>query len=375
MTENKEIAQIKPYIYIYIYRERESNFELLRLVCMLFIILHHFIVHGLKTSGYPDESSVTFFGIAFNSLFVIAVNCFVLISGYHSIKASPKGFFRLYIMCVFYLVLLNAFIFVQNDFSLEFVEKRGIVMPFSHTKYWFIRSYFYLFLLSPFLNKITSNCNKREFIGLLFIGSIITFYFGYLWSGDINSNGYNFMNFIFLYFIGRFIALHTTNEKTEKNKWIAMFVVMLCSLLIIGIVEVLSHFGLQDKIWKYGYYYNSPLVVISAVAFFLFFRNLKVQSKIINWAAVSVLAVYLVHDNRVVNQLLLEYVSSLSEQIGNNFVLGCVLFLFAVGVLFVCILFDKVRMIITNPIEKMLNRIPLENYFSKFADSINRIVK
>jgi len=364
MTDNKTITQIKP--------QRESNFELLRLVCMFFIILQHFIVHGLKTSGYPSENDITFLGVAFNSLFVIAVNCFILISGYHSIKASPKGFFRLYIMCISYLFLIAVFSFWQEGFYLKPIAR--VVFPFSKSPYWFIKSYFYLFLLSPFLNKITNNCNKKEFIGLLFIGCVITFYFGYLWSGGINSNGYNFMNFIFLYFIGRFISLHTTNIKTEKNKWISIAVYVICSFAIVGITEFLFHIGQQSKIWKFGFYYNNPLVAISTVAFFLFFRNLKIQSKLINWAAVSVLAVYLIHENPIVSKYLYKYVASLGEQISNNLVLGVVLFSFAIGILVACILLDKVRMIITNPIEKMLNRIPWDNYFRKFVNRINRVL-
>ena len=210
---------------------------------------------------------------------------------------------------------------------------------------------------------------------MLFIGCVITFYFGYLWSGEINSNGYNLMNFMFLYSIGRFIALHTSNVKTEKSKWISIVVYVLCSFAIVGIVEFLFHIGQQGKIWKFGFYYNNPLVVISAIAFFLFFRNLKIQSKLINRAAVSVLAVYLIHENPIVSKYLYKYVVSLGEQISNNLVLGSALFLFAVCIFVVCILFDKVRMIITNPIEKMLNHIPCEKYFSKFIDHINCMVK
>ena len=69
---------------------RDSNIELLRLVCMLFILLHHFIVHG---SEFVTAPSVWL--TIMNSFLVIAVDCFVLISGYFGIKAKWKGFIHL----------------------------------------------------------------------------------------------------------------------------------------------------------------------------------------------------------------------------------------------------------------------------------------
>jgi hypothetical protein len=56
---------------------RSSNFELLRLVCMYQIFLHHFIVHGLKTAGYYGED-ISWIGYS-NSLLISGVNCFILI--------------------------------------------------------------------------------------------------------------------------------------------------------------------------------------------------------------------------------------------------------------------------------------------------------
>jgi peptidoglycan/LPS O-acetylase OafA/YrhL len=56
---------------------RKSNFELLRIICMLFIVLHHFIVHGLESAGYFTNTVTSMYGVFFNSLFVVAVNCFI----------------------------------------------------------------------------------------------------------------------------------------------------------------------------------------------------------------------------------------------------------------------------------------------------------
>lgn len=42
--------------------ERSSKYELLRIVAMLLIILHHYIVHGVRHSLIPDMTMVNLNG-------------------------------------------------------------------------------------------------------------------------------------------------------------------------------------------------------------------------------------------------------------------------------------------------------------------------
>ncbi len=70
-------------------RVRESNFELLRLVAMYFILLYHMLSFFIvKVDDAP----------LYKALWLplhIAVACFVLISGYFHIKPSFKGIVKL----------------------------------------------------------------------------------------------------------------------------------------------------------------------------------------------------------------------------------------------------------------------------------------
>ena len=64
---------------------RESNFELLRLIAMFFIVLYHSL---LKFIAVVDDNPI--YQAMFLSLHV-AVICFVLISGYFHIKPSVRS--------------------------------------------------------------------------------------------------------------------------------------------------------------------------------------------------------------------------------------------------------------------------------------------
>lgn len=68
-----------------IFKECNSSFELLRLVLMTIIVVHHSILHGLGFSGYGLDKSVILnshlipIAVIIDSLCICAVNCFILI--------------------------------------------------------------------------------------------------------------------------------------------------------------------------------------------------------------------------------------------------------------------------------------------------------
>ncbi len=74
-------------------KERSSNLELFRIITMLLIIAHHYVVNsGLTGVGSPINSNPT----SVKSLFLlllgawgkIGINCFMLITGYFMCKSE-----------------------------------------------------------------------------------------------------------------------------------------------------------------------------------------------------------------------------------------------------------------------------------------------
>ncbi len=337
-------------------RTRESNFELLRLVCMFYILLHHFIAHGLNSAGYWG-GEINVGSVVCNSFLIIAVNCFILISGYFGIRLSWRNFIHLYVTCVFYILVLNIAGFIYNDY---FSIKKLLYsfLPFSHSPYWFITSYFYLLLLSPLINKAIDNLTQKEFVYSLFILALITFYLGFFWQGKINPNGFNLMNFIFLYFVSRFISLHKKNisSKANRKKYLSLYIV---NSLVVAIFVLLIYYSPIDNKWifNWGYAYNNPFVIISSISFFLLFSTIKFENKLVNRLAKSALAIYLIHENPNIRTDLYEYIHEIGKSINCWYLLLVIFPILALIIMVMCIGFDKVRLYMTNPIEKKMNNI------------------
>jgi len=349
-------------------KKRDSNIELLRIVCMLFIIIHHFIVHGIGYVGMSHDEIVdldkTY--LLVNSFVIIAVDCFILISGYYGIKPSLNGLLRLYLICVFYNLCsycITPIVYTgDNVYSLH-----GCFMPFSHSNgLWFIPTYSYLFILSPLLNRYWENISSKGAYTSIFIMGILIFYFGYFWNAHISPTGYDLMNFIFLYFWGRCLRLY--HESRFKKQWPLVLGYLVFTMLTWGI-SLYQETSLAMAFPLSAFKYNSPLVIGSAICFFLIFRNFTISNSRINWLASSSLAIYLItecHNNSNLYIKLSNYVFNHYDSTATVILLYVAL---ALLLALICILIDKLRIILFTPFEVRIIRIG-EMFFEKIKNKI-----
>ena len=122
---------------------RESNFELLRLLSQFFIVLYHIFLMFI----YPQSGQELY--KALQIPLHVGVVVFVLISGYFSIKATSKGFIKLIVFFFFYSLPEIIYNFVNAGDTLHSFKS---LLFFSNSHFWFVKTYVYLYLISPMLN-------------------------------------------------------------------------------------------------------------------------------------------------------------------------------------------------------------------------------
>lgn len=113
---------------------------------MFFILIVHFDGAALGLPHIMTLDNVCDFGVfskeIIESIAIIGVNCFVLISGYFGIKFSVKGLLNFWLWCIFYSVLLYLLI---SPFTGKF-SMSGLLLSFlaiSHTDLWFVPCLFW----------------------------------------------------------------------------------------------------------------------------------------------------------------------------------------------------------------------------------------
>ena len=327
---------------------RDSNIELMRIVCLTMIVAHHMIIDSLfsvpqvlKTEG--SISGLLGSAIILNGFCYVAVNCFILISGYFGIKFKLRGVYKLYLFCVFYSFI--RFLISGGELDKQCIY--SIVLPFSHTSKWFITCYIILYLLSPLLNKAIENLKKNEYVLVLIVLTISNLYFGFLWK-KYNADGYNVAQFVYLYFIGGYLREYIDINTIKSHTALCGYIV--CAL-IFGGVSIISHY-VQIPIYR-SLAYNNPFILFGSIFFFILFLKIKFKSTIINWIASGAFAIYLAPE-----MPWRTYASDFIISHNNVILLIILCILYALSKSIIVLLVDKIRQsFFEYPILKLFDRI------------------
>ena len=335
---------------------RQSSFELLRMICMLFIVTGHIICHAIwpYSASYVTAPMSEHFALSFIYGFIsCGVNCFVLISGWFGIRLKWKSSINLYLQLAFYsFVLYLLYLTVFDGGQINRWCLLNTIMPISNNQeWWFIVSYVQLLLLSPLLNKAFDNMDKKDMLLVLLSLTVLNLYFGFYRKMEINKNGFNFFHFVFIYSIGRYLKSFC-NFRMAKNslRWICLSVYVVFSALMGYFVFLdVNDLYVSSSSILFGYY-NNPIVLISSISFFILFTTFDFRSRIVNWMASSVLAVYLIHEYPKLKENLYVYLASVYDGIPNASFRLLLVFIMAVAILLSGILIDKIRILVTDPI-------------------------
>lgn len=288
---------------------RQSNVELLRIIAMVMIVGHHFAVHGWE-GGFPYPS------ISVNRLWIqfiqmggkIGVNVFVLISGYFLIvapKIKISKVIKFWLQIAFYSFIIFALFVGTGIKPFGIIELVKHIFPVIMDQWWFASTYFVLYLLSPYINILLKNLNRRQYIIFLVL-------LGGCWCVIPTFTAQNFQSnslawFVYLYAIAGYIKLFGLKKNVTSKKWIllAIFFAFLTYLSVV----MFDLLGM--KVVFFGkhatFFYNMqsfPMLVIS-VSLFLGFRALNIDcNKFVNTISAATFGVYLIHDDPYVRDFL-----------------------------------------------------------------------
>lgn len=332
---------------------RKSNYELLRIIAMFLIIVHHLTVFkAFDSCGYMTQYSFEkdgCVGLIINGMVVGGVNIFVLISGYFGIKNVLKALLKIWIDLVVYSLISYFICVCVFDVGLSVKS----ILRSIHYDNWFILNFTVLILVSPILEKCLNYVDRNLLGQWVLILFIVNALFGWFW-GVVNVNGYNYVNFIFLYFIARFIRLsEESNTKIYRNIQQFGIVYWLISAFLVALgIVVLDSLGKHpDSMTYFGY--NNPLIIISAISLFVVIGSLKIQSAFINIIATGMFGVFLLHTTGEARPIWMHYATKVYVSYGYF------------GILSLAFTMLLIMTVISVPIERINNHINnvIYNYF------------
>lgn len=299
-------------------KNRQANFELLRIIAMLMVVTMHYLIKGnVAVSMAENGNCVNLIAWFLESACIVAVNVYVLISGYFFLdiewKLSRLWKLLLQIWCYSLGVPVVCLLLGVGDVAQWSVYDWAIaVFPIQMEHYWFVTAYVVMYLLVPVLSVAAKKMNKKQLE--LLIG-VLLLYFSVGKSVipiliPTDKYGYDFGWFICLFLVAAYIRLYGVKVLNNKRKSFVVYLVL--TVLIWGI-----SFGLgwltREKGLPLSYAmdmvhcYNHILVFTASVALFCSFMYLKIPcgnfSKVVCGVSPYTFGVYLLHENIAIRLL------------------------------------------------------------------------
>lgn len=291
--ENSDVVIVKPL--------RSSNLELYRIICMLMIVAHHYVVNsGLYAEGGPllidFTSGKSIFLTLFGAWGKTGINCFLMITGYYmcTSRITLRKFVKLMAQIYFYRLLLGTIFlyFGYESFSMMYMVK--LLMPFWGFSSNFTGCFIAFWLTIPFLTILVQNLNQRQHQLLLVLSLGLYTLLGSVPTFNISFNYITWFGIIF--FISSYIRMypHSVFERRSFWGWMTIISVLLAIGSILGLRLL---FGERTGA---GYNFvsdsNKIFAVFVAVSSFLWFKNMNIKySKTINTIGGSTFGVFLIH--------------------------------------------------------------------------------
>ena len=279
-------------------KTRQSNVELLRLLAMFMVLLLHAVQSFQWPSGgfLMSQPRLVHLGFSFVEMIsVVAVNVFVLISGWFGIRPTTRGLGKFLYQCVFCCLVVDAVLWAVGagtpSFSMLFeaftLQQTG----------WFVPSYLLLFLLSPVLNayvETTDEPTQRRVLISLFVAQSIGAFVLKIFA-DFNY-GYSLLSFVCLYLLAQYVRRFQLQRLARLRSGFFLLIFFGVALLHV-LIGSIALFGFGSKVFQQIILYSSPLVVLQALALLLYFTRQTLSSTLVNRIAAGSFAVYLIHQH------------------------------------------------------------------------------
>lgn len=291
---------------------RQSNFELLRIFCMIGIVLFHSLFHGNYNTDLCTVNNAFIKYMQFAG--EVGVDVFVLITGYF-LSNKEKINFNLQKLGYLFSVMsfYNSAIYTINslcysNFSV-FIFLQNIALPWN---WWFLTIYVMLLFVTPCINYLQCRITNKVYVIILLVGFVILSVFPTISGIPFFAHNYYLSRlfvFILLFAIGGYIRFHI--NKSLNNSYYRFIVISILVIVIVSEIVITQYFTIKVvNIPMFGsnvpYYYDLfyvPTIVIS-VMIFLLFVDIKLKSNVVNYIGLVTLDVYMLHDHPLCREFL-----------------------------------------------------------------------
>ena len=284
-------------------RARESNIELYRILVMLLIVAHHYVVNSKLGLVVSDNvfSFRSIFYLLFGCWGKIGINCFVCITAWFMCKShiTLEKFTKLLLQVYFYRFIFFIVFLLTGFEKCSIRSLFWLLSPFGSGIYSNFTGCFLLFFLCiPFLNVLLQHLTRQKHFQLVCLMLCVYSALPLIpWFHVI----FNYTTwFCILYIIVSYLRFYP-NRLTDNSLHYG-WLLLVCLAFAIGSVVCIVLFNQEIGKHVAPFFFvsdsNKILAVIIGLLSFFFFKNLPIRhSQIINTISATTFGVLCIHAN------------------------------------------------------------------------------
>jgi hypothetical protein len=336
---------------------RDSNLELYRIILMLAIVAHHYVVNSglIGVMRHDPIAPKSLYLFLFGMWGKTGINCFILITGYFMCKSeiTLRKFLKLLFEVEFYnIVIMLAFLF-SGYYHPSWKEMLMMLFPVRSVSDGFTSCFIVFYLFIPFLSVLVRNLSQYQHKLLIILALSVYTLLANVLDSKVQCNYVTW--FCVLFFIASYLRFYGLPILNYKHVGLVALLLIFTSMTSVLLVYVIKG--------NYFYFFvgnpNFILPTLTSLFLFLYFKDLNVpQSKIINTIASSTFGVLLIHANSDTMRQWLwgDIVNVLEISKSSNYLL---LSFASVCIIYVsCVIIDQIRIHVIET--------PFFNFYDKY---------
>lgn len=327
---------------------RNQAIDGLKSISMIMVILMHATYYGIQNMDIEPLSSINIMTGLLGSFSLVAVNCFVLITGYCSSRSKKTNYGRLISLWI-QVLMYSAGVYLAVVLCTGHARFRinTLIMkclPILTNQYWFFTVYMLLMIIKPYLDILICSMDRKTYVRLLVslwivfsvIPSINIF-------GDTfgTNRGFSLIWFAVLYLSAAYLQRYPLQKRAYGLYYLGLSALVFIVKLMNQYVQI-KHYPVNiSTILDLQMQYNSPIALFASVSLLLFAVNHPIapdrfRGMLTRIASMS-FSVYLLHENGAIRDVLwnewvcLDKVGSNALCFGFRIVVSTVL-IFTVGI-------------------------------------------
>lgn len=356
--------------------QRQSGIELLKIIAMFLIVISHcvqsisnsekFILNNVNIAQPTTDYKIfimqflRYFGTWGNAVFLLCSVWFMVDSNNLKLNKIAHMILNIYALSIIFLLI---FIWMGVNLSVKDILK--CLFPTTFGNNWYTTCYLLLYAVCPLLNTIISKLNQRQHLAYNSIFFILYFCIG-------SVKGFFFINdlicFIGIYFIAAYIKKYNLKLISNQKINCCLFLTGIFLLMFLQLVTNFAGFRI-DFVGQHMFHFvtnHNPIILIISFSLFNIFRNLKIQSRTVNYISSLLLFVYLIHENILFRQylrssLIFDFWELSSKMNIVIFTLICGIILFAAAML-IAVVYNKALQPFVQKIADKILQICLKIY-------------